>query len=74
MPYHCAMPTAPRGHHPYHGPSVTYQEPGGLVVQSHVYLSHTVPHLGAGNWGLHHTQGTGCSAGSLPPQAKQAPR
>lgn len=33
----------------YHSPLMTYQESGGLVVQGHVYLSHTVPHLGAGN-------------------------
>lgn len=55
-------------------PLTTYQEPSGLVVQSHVHLSHTIPHLGAENWSLHHTQEAGCSRSSLPPQVKQAPQ
>lgn len=48
---------------------MTYQEPGGLVVQSHVYLSHTVPHLGAGNGKpASHSR----TQQGLPPTASQA--
>ena len=44
----CSPSPSPPAHPLGFAPLGTYQKPGGLVVEGHVYFSHAVPHLVGG--------------------------